>query len=466
MWHNAGHSRYAEEAGNWTMRTLSLQAKSDLASTIKHQPPPVHTVPVSPWSTQPSGAGPVIQRKCACGGGCPSCEAETNNLKVQTKLAISSPGDASEREADSVADHVMRMPDPVGQTQRSASNGQAPLIQRQTNGGGGSATVASGFASRLGTGAPLDSASRGYFEPRFGRDFSSVRVHTDDGAARSAASLSARAYTFGNHVVFGAGQWSPATTAGRKLLAHELAHVAQQAGGAGMVQRQMAGEEQGTEQVPPTADKAVPMDEPNKAPGCDDVCGNTAAKCVQGPGEQCSDDMTKKVAAAWQTAANQLTAASDAMAESPLSATTAASLKANFNWSSGNSPADLPTTVANNLSTAATKMSDNLCIKCLSECPKGAKAQITRARGQNCLGSNCFSICPGFAATDTHVLVHELFHRVVSSVEDLYRGQSGYPPPPSMALKMPDSYASLIDDTSAAAAAAAKVKAAGAKKSP
>jgi len=453
---------YAEEAGNWTMRTLSLQTKSDFASVKTHQPPPIHTVPVSPWSTQPSGAGPTIQRKCACGGGCPSCEAETN--KIQTKLAISSPGDASEREADRVADHVMRMPDPVGQTQRSAASNQAPLLQRQTNAGAGSATVASGFTSRLGTGAPLDAASRSYFEPRFGRDFSSVRVHTDDGAARSAASISARAYTIGNDVVFGAGQWSPATSAGRRLLAHELAHVAQQAGGVGTVQRQIAGEEQTTEQVPATTDKAVPMDEPNKAPGCDDVCGNTAAKCVQGPGEQCTDDMTKKVSTAWQAAANQLTAASDALAESPLSPTTVASLKANFNWSSGNSPADLPTTVANNLSTAATKMSDNLCIKCLSECPKGAKAQITRARGQNCLGSNCFSICPGFVATDTHVLVHELFHRVVSSVEDLYRGQSGYPPPPSMALKMPDCYASLIDDTSAAAAA--KAKATGAKKTP
>src|SRR6185369_3966402 len=165
--------------------------------------------------------------------------------------------------------------------------------------------------------------------------------------------------------------------------------------------------------------------------------------------------MTKKVEAAWKTSATQLAKAIDALAESPLSATTAASLKANFNWSSGNSPADLPTTVANNLSAAATKMSDNLCIRCVAECQKGGKAQITRAKNKNCLGSNCFTICPSFAASDSHVLTHELFHRVVSSVEDLYRGQSGYPPPPSMALKMADCYASLVDDTAAAAAAAA-----------
>ena len=445
------------------MKSIGLQPKSDLVSTFKHSPPVVHTAPVSPWSTSSVGVGPMIQRKCACGGGCPSCEAETDKLKVQTKLAISSPGDAFEQEADAVADQVMRMPEPASHSQlnTSAPNHQQPQIKRKTSGEGGTSTVASDFTSRLGAGVPLDSASRSYFEPRFGRDFSAVRVHADDVSASSAAEIAARAYTIGNHVVFGAGQFSPSTTAGQKLLAHELAHVTQQTGAAGMIQRQPLE----NEEVPPAkTDTAVPLDEPNKAPGCDDVCGNTAAKCIQGPGEQCSDDMTKKVSTAWQAAANNLTAASDALAENPLSATTVASLKANFNWSSGNSPADLPTTVANNLSTAATKMSDNLCIKCIAECPKGAKAQITRARGQNCLGSNCFTICPGFATTDTHVLVHELFHRVVSSVEDLYRGQPGYPPPPSMALKMPDSYASLIDDTSAAAAA--KAKATGGKKSP
>jgi hypothetical protein len=117
-----------------------------------------------------------------------------------------------------------------------------------------------------------------------------------------------------------------------------------------------------------------------------------------------------------------------------------------------------------NLSTASTKMEDNLCLKCLKECPKGASAQIARARGVSCLGSNCFRICPNFTENDTHVLLHELFHRVVSSFEDLYRGQAGYPPPPSMALKMPDCYVSLIDDTTAAAAAAEKEKAA--KKTP
>jgi uncharacterized protein YcfJ len=68
-------------------------------------------------------------------------------------------------------------------------------------------------------------------EPRFGRDFSLVRVHTDGDAAESARALSARAFTAGPDVVFATGGYSPGTPAGRNLIAHELAHVVQQASG-------------------------------------------------------------------------------------------------------------------------------------------------------------------------------------------------------------------------------------------
>jgi len=70
-------------------------------------------------------------------------------------------------------------------------------------------------------------------ESRFGRDFSSVRVHTEQRAAQSAATVAAHAYTVGSHVVFGSGRYAPASRDGRRLLAHELAHVVQQASGAG-----------------------------------------------------------------------------------------------------------------------------------------------------------------------------------------------------------------------------------------
>src|SRR5207344_1937947 len=78
----------------------------------------------------------------------------------------------------------------------------------------------------LGPGQPLGPATRAYFEPRFGYDFSQVRVHSDTRAAESARSVNALAYTLGSNVVFGAGQYAPASSAGQRLLAHELAHVA------------------------------------------------------------------------------------------------------------------------------------------------------------------------------------------------------------------------------------------------
>ena len=76
-------------------------------------------------------------------------------------------------------------------------------------------------------GRPLPAIDRSYFEPRFGRDFSSVRVHTGGDAAASAAAIGARAYTVGDQIVFGAGEYAPASRAARHLLAHELTHVVQ-----------------------------------------------------------------------------------------------------------------------------------------------------------------------------------------------------------------------------------------------
>ena len=77
------------------------------------------------------------------------------------------------------------------------------------------------------TGRPLDPETRAFFEPRFGHDFSQVRVHTDAKAAESARAVNAQAFTAGNHLVFAAGRYQP-QTAGKRLLAHELTHVVQQ----------------------------------------------------------------------------------------------------------------------------------------------------------------------------------------------------------------------------------------------
>lgn len=81
------------------------------------------------------------------------------------------------------------------------------------------------------SGRPLDASARAFMEPRLGHSFSHVRVHTDARSAESAQAVQARAYTTGRDIVFGPGQYSPGTDRGRRLLAHELAHVVQQASG-------------------------------------------------------------------------------------------------------------------------------------------------------------------------------------------------------------------------------------------
>ena len=82
------------------------------------------------------------------------------------------------------------------------------------------------------TGQALDPAAREVMEQRFGHDFSGVRVHSDSRAAESAQAVNALAYTVGRDVVFGPGQYAPHSGAGRRLLAHELAHTVQQRGAA------------------------------------------------------------------------------------------------------------------------------------------------------------------------------------------------------------------------------------------
>jgi len=84
--------------------------------------------------------------------------------------------------------------------------------------------------SLKGGGQPFDPVTHAFFEPLFGSDFSQVRIHTDTRAAESARAVNARAFTVGKDVVFGAGQYAPGRSEGRRLLAHELTHVVQQSG--------------------------------------------------------------------------------------------------------------------------------------------------------------------------------------------------------------------------------------------
>lgn len=106
-------------------------------------------------------------------------------------------------------------------------------------------------------GEPLSPGSRSFMESRFGRDFSQVRVHTDSRAAESAESIGARAFTVGQDIVFGAGEYAPQSSPGRMLLAHELTHVVQQGSGTAISDRISRADEPAEQEAHRTARAAV-----------------------------------------------------------------------------------------------------------------------------------------------------------------------------------------------------------------
>lgn len=176
---------------------------------------------------------------------------QTSSPAIQAKLTVSSPGDVHEQEADWVASAVMRMPDSsVRETSvvSSASSGLqrmctkcdddlekksvAPVQRKEQTGEVPAVTssVTANIQSMRGGGRELTASTRAFFEPRFGADFSSVRVHTDERANETAKSIGAKAFTHGRDIAFASGQYSPGSSEGQHLLAHELTHVVQQSG--------------------------------------------------------------------------------------------------------------------------------------------------------------------------------------------------------------------------------------------
>jgi hypothetical protein len=166
----------------------------------------------------------VLQRKCDCGqhtvagGGCSECEKKKGTLQRK----------ASNREP---ANYV-------------------PSIVQEVLGS---------------PGQPLDAQTRAYMEPRFGHDFSQVRTHDDDRAAESASSVGALAYTAGKHVVFGKSQYSPGTDAGRRLMAHELAHVTQNPDQLSQSKRLLSEPTDASEQAADRLAAQVVVDPPTRA---------------------------------------------------------------------------------------------------------------------------------------------------------------------------------------------------------
>jgi len=262
----------------------AAQARTAASSELPARSLPSRAVPKRMRASQhPAGAPPGAIASQPAVGMRPSqvpvrsTQVSALSPRIQRKPVISSPGGPDEREADDLADAVLAMPD------HTAIGSARPTVQRKCTGceeeepiktkhapsaSKSSAPDAGPAVSAAGRGGiPLPPEARSYFEPRFGRDFTAVRVHTGADAAAGARAVQARAYTIGTDITFGAGEFVLATSEGKRLLAHELAHTIQQAGTAGRLKiqrRQMCDEEGACHEEPdvtpgPSAPAAPPQ---------------------------------------------------------------------------------------------------------------------------------------------------------------------------------------------------------------
>jgi hypothetical protein len=216
-------------------------------------------------NSQPASiANPLITQQQSLGNQ--AVQRMLRSRMIQAKLRISEPGDQYEREADRVADAVMRMPDP-GATRSAGVARKAQGIQvqrvcpeceeeirrqpmeeeyeseeedivpdetgmpkRESEAASPTTSLVVPIHAPRGGGYPLELGARHFMEQRMGHDFSHVRVHTDTASIKSARKLKAHAYTVGRDIHFNEEQYNPGSFEGRKLLAHELTHVVQQTG--------------------------------------------------------------------------------------------------------------------------------------------------------------------------------------------------------------------------------------------
>ena len=192
------------------------------------QPRPAHRLSSQRRSASLQDAPQLRSAPEASGDGAAGEAVHTRpGARLSPKLRIGAVDDPLEREADRVADQIMRTPKPAVQRAGCASGGTCDdEVQREATPGpvlphGG--RVDASLVSSLGPGRPLPPAERAFFEPRLGVDLSAVRLHTDSPAGVAARAIDARAYTYGADIFYAAGERPGAD----QLTAHELAHVIQ-----------------------------------------------------------------------------------------------------------------------------------------------------------------------------------------------------------------------------------------------
>ena len=363
---------------------------------------PAQTVTPAPFGT--------LQRKCACGGS-GSSGGECEGCKKKKQLQRSAAGSGPET-APPIVHDVLRSP-----------------------------------------GQPLDAGTRTFFEPRFGHDFSKVRIHADARADQSARAVNALAYTVGPQIVFGSGLYQPGDASGRRLLAHELTHVVQQkdhasvgrplrvglsrdpseseaerAASASMdnrafhsvehasrlVQRQNAGAHEPT----PTGDPASPAQSP-PTPSTEHCTPPQTAQIEKELGE----------ARTWLDDAEPKISAFNAGTASPADAAAVkAAMAANFHTTN---PADV-SKIASNFASLRTALNGAETIECASSswCDPNNVAYV---RGRWAWVRRLFDInvCPlyftcGNAMIRVKVFIHERAHQYPGATDNAYEHESSY----------------------------------------
>lgn len=232
--------------------------------------------------------GSLLQRACACGGlaesdgECSECrnrrlaslQSEQSSSSRQrenilappaslnynfskmaltapaasSSMKVNQPGDAYEQEANQIAERIVQASTPVSPAGSSVTGKKDlddRLLRRKENSSGQIAAAVPSIVHEVlqNSGRPLDATARSFMEPRFGHDFSRIRIHTDERAEEAAEAVNALAYTVGQDIFFGRSQYAPGTGEGKRLLAHELTHTIQQSSSverSPLVQRQDA----------------------------------------------------------------------------------------------------------------------------------------------------------------------------------------------------------------------------------
>jgi hypothetical protein len=171
-----------------------------------------------------------------------SAPSKNGGFNIQRKLSIGAANDPLEHEADAMADKVMRMPE-LNFIQRKCAHCEEeekaqrkPLISFIQKKEAGNINIASDpvsnqIQSTKGSGNALPSATKSFMESHLSADFSNVNIHADNKAANLSQQLHAHAFTVGNDIYFNEGKFSPQSSDGKRLLAHELTHVLQQNSG-------------------------------------------------------------------------------------------------------------------------------------------------------------------------------------------------------------------------------------------